>query len=184
MAAYAYHAFRLGKKDEKVFEFVEEGLASTLNKSLGVNDFIGLVLKCGEINIRAMELLDAGNTEIYGHPVPTKVLLSVKKGKAILVSGHDLKDLEEILKQTEVGHHGVYTRRDVAGTRLSGVEKVQALMWALWHGVAEPAARVCNVSGRDTDDYELHSEAAGGLQGQYIYKWTSRVARCHTHRKR
>lgn len=113
VAAYAYHAFRLGKKDEKVFEFVEEGLASTLNKSLGVNDFIGLVLKCGEINIRAMELLDAGNTEIYGHPVPTKVLLSVKKGKAILVSGHDLKDLEEILKQTEGTGIMVYTHGEM-----------------------------------------------------------------------
>ncbi len=113
VAAYAYHAFRLGKKDEKVFEFVEEGLASTVNKSLGVNDFIGLVLKCGEINIRAMELLDAGNTESYGHPVPTKVLLSVKKGKAILVSGHDLKDLEDILKQTEGAGIMVYTHGEM-----------------------------------------------------------------------
>jgi hydroxylamine reductase len=113
VAAYAYHAFRLGKKDAKVFEFVEEGLASTLNRSLGVNDFVGLVLKCGEVNIRAMELLDAGNTEGYGHPVPTKVLLGVKRGKAILVSGHDLKDLEEILKQTEGSGIMVYTHGEM-----------------------------------------------------------------------
>ncbi|MBM4401123.1 MAG: hydroxylamine reductase, partial [Crenarchaeota archaeon] len=101
VAAYAYHAYILGKQDDKVFEFVHQGLAATLNKSLGVNDFVGLAMKCGEINIRAMELLDAGNTETYGHPVPTKVPLGTKKGKAILVSGHDLKDLEEILKQSE-----------------------------------------------------------------------------------
>ena len=58
------------------------------------NDLVGLALKCGEVNLRAMELLDAGNTGTYGHPVPTTVPLGHKKGKAILVSGHDLKDLE------------------------------------------------------------------------------------------
>ncbi len=113
VAAYAYHAYRLGKKDDKVFEFIEQGLASTLDKSLGVNDFVGLSLKCGEINIRAMELLDAGNTETYGHPVPTKVSLGAKKGKAILVSGHDLKDLEAILKQTQGKGITVYTHGEM-----------------------------------------------------------------------
>lgn len=101
VAAYAYHAYRLGKKDAKVFEFIQQGLAATLDKSLGVDDFFDLALKCGEINIRAMELLDAGNTETYGDPVPTQVPLGHKKGKAILVSGHDLKDLDEILRQSE-----------------------------------------------------------------------------------
>jgi len=101
VAAYAYHAYRLGKKDDKVFEFIQQGLAATLDESLGVDDFFDLALKCGEINIRAMELLDAGNTEAYGHPVPTQVPLGHKKGKAILVSGHDLKDLDEVLKQSQ-----------------------------------------------------------------------------------
>jgi hydroxylamine reductase len=113
VAAYAYHAYILGKKDDKVFDFIHRGLAATLDKSLGVNDFVGLAMKCGEINIRAMELLDAGNTEIYGHPVPTKVPLGAKKGKAILVSGHDLKDLEEILKQTEGKGIYVYTHGEM-----------------------------------------------------------------------
>ncbi|MCL5950052.1 MAG: hydroxylamine reductase, partial [Candidatus Bathyarchaeota archaeon] len=90
VAAYAYHAFMLGKKDDKVIEFIQQALAAPLDKSLGVNDYVGLAMKCGEINIRAMELLDAGNTENYGHPVPTKVPLGHKKGKAILISGHDL----------------------------------------------------------------------------------------------
>src|SRR5208283_4285417 len=97
VAAYSYHAYLLGKKDSKVFDFIYEGLAAPFDKSLGANEFVGLVFKCGEINIRAMELLDSGNTETYGHPVPTKVPLGHKKGKAILVSGHDLIDLEEIL---------------------------------------------------------------------------------------
>ncbi len=113
VAAYAYHAYILGKKDDKVFNFIHQGLAATLDKSLGVNDFVGLAMKCGEINIRAMELLDAGNTEAYGHPVPKKVPLGVKKGKAILVSGHDLKDLEEILKQSEGKGIYVYTHGEM-----------------------------------------------------------------------
>ena len=116
VAAYTYHAYRFGKKDDKVFEFIEQGLAATLDKSLGINDFVGLSLKCGEINIRAMELLDAGNTETYGQPVPTKVPLGYKKGKAILVSGHDLIDLEEILKQTQGKNITVYTHGEMLPT--------------------------------------------------------------------
>jgi hydroxylamine reductase len=106
VAAYAYHAYTLGKKDHAVFDFIHQALAATLDNSLNINDFLGLAMKCGEINIRAMELLDTGNTETFGHPVSTKVPLGTKKGKAILVSGHDLKDLEEILKQS-VGR-GIY----------------------------------------------------------------------------
>jgi hydroxylamine reductase len=74
---------------------------------------VGLALKCGEVNLRAMELLDAGNTGTYGHPVPTKVPLGAKKGKAILVSGHDLKDLDDILKQTEGKGINVYTHGEM-----------------------------------------------------------------------
>jgi hydroxylamine reductase len=113
VAAYTYHAYILGKKDDKVFDFIHRGLAATLDKSLGVNDFVGLAMKCGEINIRAMELLDAGNTETYGHPVPTRVPLGAKRGKAILVSGHDLKDLEDILRQSEGKRIYVYTHGEM-----------------------------------------------------------------------
>jgi hydroxylamine reductase len=113
VAAYTYHAYILGKKDPKVFDFVHQGLAATLDKKLGVNDFVGLVLKCGEANLRAMELLDAANTEAYGHPVPTRVPLGAKKGKAILVSGHDLKDLEDVLKQSEGKGIYVYTHGEM-----------------------------------------------------------------------
>jgi hydroxylamine reductase len=73
-------------------------------------------MKTGETNIRAMELLDAGNTGTYGHPVPTKVPLGAKKGKAILISGHDLKDLEELLKQTEGKGINVYTHGEMPPT--------------------------------------------------------------------
>jgi len=113
VAAYAYHAYRLGKKDDSVFEFIQQGLSATLDDSLGIEDFIDLALKCGQINIRAMELLDAGNTEAYGHPTPTKVPLGHKAGKAILVSGHDLKDLEEVLEQSEGKGIYVYTHGEM-----------------------------------------------------------------------
>ena len=113
VAAYAHHARILGQEDAAVYAFLQEGLAATLRKDLGLNDWVGLVLKCGEINLRTMELLDAGNTGTYGHPTPTSVPLGVKKGKAILVSGHDLKDLEELLKQTEGKGISVYTHGEM-----------------------------------------------------------------------
>ncbi|CAB5144161.1 Hydroxylamine reductase (EC [Olavius algarvensis associated proteobacterium Delta 3] len=113
LAAYADHARILGQTDDAVFDFIHEGMAATLNPDLGVDEYVGLVLKCGEVNLRAMELLDAGNTGTYGHPVPTQVPLGTKEGKAILVSGHDLKDLEEILKQTEGKGINVYTHGEM-----------------------------------------------------------------------
>ena len=113
VAAYADHAQILGQEDDTVYSFVHEGLAAIYREDLGLEDWIGLVLKCGEVNLRTMELLDAGNTGTYGHPVPTKVPLGAKKGKAILVSGHDLKDLEEILKQAEGKGINVYTHGEM-----------------------------------------------------------------------
>ena len=113
IAAYADHAQILGQEDDKVYAFIHEALAATLSNDLSLNDWIGLVLKCGEINLRTMELLDAGNTKAFGHPVPTKVPLGVKKGKAILISGHDLKDLAELLNQTEGKGINVYTHGEM-----------------------------------------------------------------------
>jgi hydroxylamine reductase len=112
-AAYADHAAILGQEDDRVYAFMHEALAATLDGSLGVEELVGLALKCGEINLRAMELLDAGNTGTYGHPVPTPVSLGAKKGKAILVSGHDLKDLESLLQQTEGKGINVYTHGEM-----------------------------------------------------------------------
>jgi hydroxylamine reductase len=101
VAAYADHARSLGQQDDKAYTFIHEAIASTLNKDLSEEPKVGLILKCGEINLRAMELLDANNTGTYDHPFPTSVPLGAKKGKAIFVSGHDLKDLEDILKRGE-----------------------------------------------------------------------------------
>ena len=113
VAAYADHARILGQTDDKVEGFIHEAMASTLSPDLGADEYVNLVLKCGEVNLRAMELLDAANTGTYGHPVPTQVPLGAKAGKAVLVSGHDLKDLEEILKGTEGKGIYVYTHGEM-----------------------------------------------------------------------
>ncbi|OGP69315.1 MAG: hydroxylamine reductase [Deltaproteobacteria bacterium RBG_13_60_28] len=113
VCAYADHAQILGQEDEKVYAFIHEALAATAAEGLSLAEMVPLVLQCGEINLRAMELLDAGNTGKYGHPVPTQVPLGHKKGKAILVSGHDLLDLEEILKQSEGKGIYVYTHGEM-----------------------------------------------------------------------
>ena len=113
LAAYAYHAQILGKEDDAVYAYTYEALKAIMENKGDLNFWLGLVLKCGEVNLKVMELLDAGNTDAYGHPVPTKVPLGSKKGKAILVSGHDLKDLEELLKQTEGKGINVYTHGEM-----------------------------------------------------------------------
>ena len=116
VSAYADHALILGQQDDAVFAFVHEGLAAIQRADLSLDDWVGLTLKCGEAALKAMELLDAGNTGTYGHPVPTKVPLGHKKGKAILVSGHDLKDLEALLKQTEGKGISIYTHGEMLAT--------------------------------------------------------------------
>jgi hydroxylamine reductase len=113
VAAYADHAQILGQEDPAVYAFVQEALAALADGAITLEAALGLVLKCGEVNLRAMELLDAANTGAYGHPVPTAVSLGAKKGKAILVSGHDLKDLEELLKQTEGKGINIYTHGEM-----------------------------------------------------------------------
>ncbi|WP_449240913.1 hydroxylamine reductase [Desulfoscipio gibsoniae] len=116
VGAYADHAAILGQEDDKVYAFVHEAMAALTQKELTLNDWVGIALKCGEINLRVMEILDAGNTGTYGHPVPTEVPLGHKKGKCILISGHDLKDLEELLEQTEGKGIYIYTHGEMLPT--------------------------------------------------------------------
>lgn len=116
VSAYADHAQILGQTDDTVFEFIHRGLAAILKDDLSLDDWLMLTLECGKTALKAMELLDKGNTETYGHPVPTKVPLGYKKGKAILVSGHDLKDLEELLKQTQGKGINIYTHGEMLST--------------------------------------------------------------------
>ncbi|MEG1824670.1 MAG: hydroxylamine reductase [Cloacibacillus sp.] len=108
-AAYAFHARELGRTDEKVDAFFIEAMASLLCSDITVEKMLALNLKIGETNISVMAMLDAANTGTYGDPEPTSVRVTPVKGKAVLISGHDLKALEELLKQTEGTGVNVYT---------------------------------------------------------------------------
>ncbi len=112
-AAYAHHALVIGLENDEVYAFTHKALAATLDKNLGLMDFVNLALECGRINLVTMELLNKANTDSYGHPVPTPVELGTKAGKAILVSGHDLRMLEELLKQTEGTGVNIYTHGEM-----------------------------------------------------------------------
>ena len=113
LAAYADHAAILGKEDDSVYSYIYETMAEFTKSGQTLEQLVGITLKCGEVNLKAMELLDAGNTETYGHPVPTEVPLGAKAGKAIAVTGHDLKDLEMLLKQTEGKGINIYTHGEM-----------------------------------------------------------------------
>ena len=124
VSAYTDHALILGQEDESVYAYVHEGLAAIQGDNLGVEDWVQMALRCGEAAYKAMELLDAGNTGKFGHPVPTKVPLGYKKGKAILVSGHDMNDLEALLKQTEGKGINIYSHGEMLSTH--GYPKLKA----------------------------------------------------------
>ena len=116
-AAYTDHAALLGHEDPALYERIYRSLAAGYDgKERTLQDWIGLTLECGDIGLRAMELLDAANTETYGHPVPTEVPLGPKAGKAILVTGHDLKDLHNLLVQTEGKGIHIYTHGEMLPT--------------------------------------------------------------------
>jgi hydroxylamine reductase len=112
-AAYAHHARTLGKESDEIYAFTHRSLANLLDDRLDLNDNIGMALETGRINYLTMELLNQAHVERYGHPVPTPVHLGTKAGKAILVSGHDLRFLEEILKQSEGTGVNVYTHGEM-----------------------------------------------------------------------
>lgn len=112
-AAYAYHAAELGADMDFAFGFFHEALNALTRDDLAQNDLLGLCLKCGEVNLKVMEQLDSVHTTTYGHPVPTRVRIEPVAGKAIAVSGHDLKDLEELLKQTAGKGINIYTHGEM-----------------------------------------------------------------------
>jgi hydroxylamine reductase len=113
LASYTFHAYELGQEDDAIYQFIAEALASLDQPDLDLDYWVNLALKVGEMNLKAMECLDAGHTETYGHPVPTPVPLNPKLGKAILVSGHDIKQLDAILKQTLDTGITVYTHGEL-----------------------------------------------------------------------
>ena len=113
MAAYLEHAMRLGYDDESIHTFMQSALAQMTTKLMSADELIALVMKTGEIGVQTMAQLDKANTESYGNPEITKVNLGVGKNPGILISGHDLHDMEDLLKQTEGTGVDVYTHGEM-----------------------------------------------------------------------
>ncbi len=114
IASYAHHARKLGAVDQKIDGFMHEALFKTItNVNFDFQDYLDMVLRCGEMNLRTMELLDKVHTGRFGNPVPTAVDTGTRKGPGILVTGHDLLDLYELLKQTEGTGVNVYTHSEM-----------------------------------------------------------------------
>lgn len=115
MSAYAEHAQKLGFEDESIYDFIQEGLVATA-QNLGVDDMLNWVLKCGEFGVKTMALLDKANTSTYGNPEITKVNIGVRNNPGILISGHDLRDLYDLLEQTKDTGVDVYTHSEMLPT--------------------------------------------------------------------
>lgn len=113
MGAYFHHAYVLGKYDPEITNFIFKALGSTLDRSLTVEDYFNLNMELGKTNFRCMELLDAANTGAFGNPEPTKMLITKKKGPFIVVSGHDLNDLGDLLEQSEGKGINIYTHGEM-----------------------------------------------------------------------
>ena len=113
IASYADHAYILGEQEQVVFDFMKRGLAATLDDSLGAAELTDLVMEAGQISVEVMETLDRAHTETYGHPEPTAVDIGVRNRPGILISGHNLRDLEELLEQTEGEGVDVYTHGEM-----------------------------------------------------------------------
>lgn len=113
MAAYAYHALMLGYQDTEVSDFFFEGLRAVGDADADMNTLLPVVMKVGEINLKCMALLDQANTDTYGTPAPAAVSLTVEKGPFIVVTGHDLKDLELLLEQTKDTNIHIYTHGEM-----------------------------------------------------------------------
>lgn len=113
MAAYTEHANNIGKENHEINAFIYEALAATLDNTLGADELVALTLKTGEFGVKAMALLDEANTSRYGNPQITKVNIGVRNNPAILISGHDLVDLEQLLEQTKGTGIDVYTHGEM-----------------------------------------------------------------------
>ena len=113
MAAYAYHASVLGYTDETISKFFYKALFAIGMKDWGMDKLLPIVLEVGKVNLRCMELLDQANTTTYGTPVPTTVSLTIEKGPFIIITGHDLKDLQLLLEQTKDKGINIYTHGEM-----------------------------------------------------------------------
>ena len=160
IAAYAEHAQILGEEAESVYAFLAEALAYVAEETPTVEQLFALCMKCGEVNLKVMEILDGAHTKTYGHPVPTPVRVEPLKGKAILVSGHDLKDLEKLLQQTEGKGINIYTHGEMLPAHgYPGLKKYPHLVGNYGGAWQDQKIEFARFPRRHPHDHQLHPGA-------------------------
>ena len=146
MAAYAWHAAVLGKRDEEVTAWFYKGMRA-IGEEHSVDESLALLMEFGEINLKCMALLDEANTSAYGRPVPTKVTTIIEKGPFIVVSGHDFHDLKQLLEQTEGKGINIYTMGKCYQPMLTRTEEAPAFKGEFRHGLAKPEKELDGIPG-------------------------------------
>ena len=176
-AAYADHAQILGQEDPSVYAFFHEMLDYLVTATPEVGELVANNMRCGEVNLKVMGLLDAANTGAYGNPAPTKVRVEPVKGKAIVVSGHDLKDLAALLEQTEGTDINIYTHGEMLPAHgYPELKKHKHLVGILRRCMAGPGEGIRRLSRRHSHDHKLYPEAARDLSGPHFYIRSCRMA--------
>ena len=179
MAAYAYHAMVLGYRDAAIDTFFSEALCK-VGEAFPMEELLQTALKVGEVNLQCMALLDKANTETFGTPSPKTVSMKIEKGPFIVVTGHDLRDLQLLLEQTKDKGISIYTH----GEMLPATECVSAFKGQLWHSMAEPAERICRFASTDSFYHQLFNAAEGQLCRPSVYNRSGCFSGCGTHRGR
>jgi len=171
VAAYADHAQILGVEDEAVWATFHEMLDYVASNPTDINELTDMCLRCGEVNLRVMELLDTAHTSTYGMPEPTAVRIEPLAGKAILISGHDLKDLEELLVQTQGKGINVYTHGEMLPAHgYPELKKYPHFGGQLRRRVAGSAEGIRCLSRCHPHDHQLHPEAKRLVQGSHLHR--------------
>ena len=162
-------SYALDYVDRNVLDFFYEGLEA-LGSEKSSDELLALVLKTGEINFRCMELLDHANSGTYGNPVPTEVPLTIEKGPFIVVSGHDLHDMELLLKQTEGKGINIYTHSEMLPAHgYPELKKYSHFKRKLWNCLAESAVGISQHSGTCVIYYQLSDAGPSELLRPGIY---------------
>lgn len=168
MAAYAHHCMNLGYEDKEVSAWFVKGLCALTEKHT-VEEWLALIMEFGQINLKCMEMLDRANTETFGSPVPTRVNVDVKAGPFIVISGHDLEDLHQLLEQTAGKGINIYTHSEMLPAHgYPGLKKYPHLT-VISARMAEPAKGVSRNSRSGSVYHELPYASTAQLCRSHLY---------------
>ena len=183
IAAYYTHAAVLGKTDDSITAFLQKGLASTL-KDLAVPDMIALVMECGENGVKVLALLDSANTSAYGNPQITSVKTTVGSRPGILITGHDLKDLEMLLEQSKNAGVDVYTHGEMLPAHAyPAFKKYRSPVWQLRRFVVAPAEEFEQFNGPVLVTTNCIVPPKDSYIGPCLYHRTCRISGHQTHHR-